>query len=454
MSFYKPQEKTLEEKLRSTIENIKKDFDAETKISLYRISDGLEANVNAYDPGWSASIIKVPVMIATLQEIDRKKLSLTTFLKTNHKYMLETYDFTSMLPNNQEISVDDLIFYMLVESDNEATNILVDKIGIETLNNSIKNLGLEKTMFSHLLCPNVPKITNEFNPDGSNLTCPADMVKIMRHIYDENFSELSNNVRIMAQTFFTYTKPSYLNKGIFRDKIIRAKVGFISDIKAGNDQHEVGIIDNDLIVCIMLNKIKNQYSYYSYKNPESKEFGGETAGTEATDNKIPSAKIEKKNKKTRWQILNDLLDPISEDYFNEIVSSYSSYHDYYPYQKSSSSEVFYNLMETISDKLYPVEKEKMWGRNRDIYEKSQQEVPYKIEGIAAGIAKTSTFQLKNPPAPSNVVYAEYEELPNSAEAIDGEYEQIKQEVNNVKKELEQAQRGYNVSDEDLPEGAD
>lgn len=117
---------------------------------------------------------------------------------------------------------------------------------------------MERSMLGHLLCPGVPRYTSQFNPDGSNITTPNDMVTLTRHIYDKNFSKLDKETRAFSNAFLSLTRPAYISTRNMADRTIKAKIGVISDPDAGSDIHETGIIDDNLAVCIMLNKIGQQ----------------------------------------------------------------------------------------------------------------------------------------------------------------------------------------------------
>lgn len=247
----------LKKDLGRTIKELKREYgvDADIKVGLYNILDKTKISIDGNQLGWAASIIKVPLMVSILEEIEKDKLSLDTQLEVDHRFTLESSDFISRLPEGSYVPVKELLYHMIVESDNEATNILADEIGIDIVNNSAWNLGLGNTMFGHLLCSKAPRYSSKFNPDGSNVTCPDDMVTIMRHIYDDSFSKLSPRIRELSDSFLSATHPMYLNQGKFeKGKRIKAKIGLISDPEDGSDIHEVGIIDDYLIVCIMLNK--------------------------------------------------------------------------------------------------------------------------------------------------------------------------------------------------------
>jgi beta-lactamase class A len=291
--------KYLENNLTKLANKLKRrEFDGEIKLSVYDMKKDISFNIDGDSKGWAASIIKFPIMIAALKEVSNNKLSLEEHLAINHKFTLEKTDIMSMLPNGQLIKLPELICEMIVNSDNEATNMIANRIGVETINNFMWDIDMNNSMLGHLLCPNVPRYTSEFNKDGSNITTPNDMVKSLRQVYDSNYSKLDDNTRKLSDYFFNFTKHGN----------IKYKIGFISDDEYGDDVHEVGIIDDRLIYAIMINKvgqkeIKNYKKYldtkYAHKHIPYDEDGIYTAFDAerkfANVNKIPIATISNQN---------------------------------------------------------------------------------------------------------------------------------------------------------------
>jgi len=263
--------KKLQKDLEKEVSDLEKSIDAEIKVSVYDIDSKLKAEVNGDKTGWAASIIKVPILAVAGQEVSKGNLELKTNFRVNHKFTLEDSDFISRLLDGSEVNMFSLLYSMIVESDNEAANIIVDNFGVNNVNNAFWKLGLNKTMLGHLLCPNVPRYTSNFNKDGSNITSTNDMVKIMRHIYDGKFSKLDLGSRLLSNVVMSFTRPSFLNEGEFKKRNIKAKVGHLFDIKDGGDIHEVGIIDKHLIVSIMMNKVgqNNGGNFGPYKTDNS-----------------------------------------------------------------------------------------------------------------------------------------------------------------------------------------
>ena len=168
----------LQRNLERKIQELnRRDFDGDLKVSFYDISEGKSASVNGSSTGWAASIIKLPVMITVADKIANGELDLETKLLVDHSMVLEETDIVSKLPINSALSVKALLYAMIVRSDNEATNILGKHVGVEEINRQMQSIGMSRSMLGHLLYRGAPRSSNDFNPDGSNITCTDDMVK-------------------------------------------------------------------------------------------------------------------------------------------------------------------------------------------------------------------------------------------------------------------------------------
>ena len=125
----------LRKDLSMTVQELRESgFDADVKVSVYDLESHSYTNVNGNNRGWAASIIKVPIMIAALTEIESGNLKLETLLQADHSLTLETYDPVSRMKDGDDVMVYDLIRHMISSSDNEATNIIAREIGIPKLN--------------------------------------------------------------------------------------------------------------------------------------------------------------------------------------------------------------------------------------------------------------------------------------------------------------------------------
>jgi len=252
--------KKLQLKLERIVEQLheRDGLDAQVKVSFYDIETGVGASVDGDKPGWAASIIKLPIMVAYLQAVEKGTVRLDDSFIIDHRFTLEQGDPISSLEAGTKVKSTTLLYAMIVRSDNEATNILADQIGVDVINESMGNLGMDRSMLGHLLCANVPRYTTEWNDDGSNITCPNDMTLLMRHLYDEQFSSLSPFVRSLSDSILSGTTAFVRDGASNKKRIIKSKGGAISDPKEGDDIHAIDIIDDRYIVSVMMNKIKSK----------------------------------------------------------------------------------------------------------------------------------------------------------------------------------------------------
>lgn len=94
----------------------------------------------------SASTIKIAIMIALFRKLERGEISL------ENTYTLKAEDKTSghgvlqHLHNGLELTIGDVVYLMMSISDNPATNILIDLLGLGEINTVMYELGLKQSV--------------------------------------------------------------------------------------------------------------------------------------------------------------------------------------------------------------------------------------------------------------------------------------------------------------------
>ncbi len=253
----------LVDKLRGKIAEYEQDLEG-ARIGL--AFQDLKGTMNSFEingrrVGWSASTIKVPVMIGTMNAIEQQKLALEEDLVVNHQLTLENYDPVSRMEPGRLVSALDLIAYMILVSDNEATNMLADKVGLENINRTIAELGAPQTMISHLLARRdlygkaVPRILTKWNKDGSNLTTAQDLTTLMAAIYSNSATKEAKYCNLMQRLLETRGDQGPLSGDLPSGTIVGAKLGFISDPEDGDDLLETAVINRDYAISITCNRL-------------------------------------------------------------------------------------------------------------------------------------------------------------------------------------------------------
>jgi beta-lactamase class A len=131
-------ESTLAAKMRA--------FHGEIGLYAKNLDSGEVVAVNADQRFPTASLIKVAVMAEVYRQIDagRVRLDQRVVLHDAEKAGDETVPL-NMLHDGTELTVSDLLKFMIAYSDNTATNLLIAKVGTGSVNALLDSLGLTKT---------------------------------------------------------------------------------------------------------------------------------------------------------------------------------------------------------------------------------------------------------------------------------------------------------------------
>lgn len=97
----------------------------------------------------SAGCMKLPVAMAVMKDVEEGKLSLNDLVLLISRDRVEGSGILKHL-NSREYTVGELILVMLVESDNTATQKLVNLIGFDELKTKFEEMGLQNTTMNDM----------------------------------------------------------------------------------------------------------------------------------------------------------------------------------------------------------------------------------------------------------------------------------------------------------------
>ena len=140
------QYKPIEDKFKSYINQSIKDGDVQN-ISVYfrGLNSGHWSGVNENDTYSPASLLKVPIMIAYLKEADSDGAVLQkqlTYHQTTDGNSGENFKPQSFILDGQTYTIEELIHYMIVDSDNNATALLQNNLDPNDLLEVYSNIGI------------------------------------------------------------------------------------------------------------------------------------------------------------------------------------------------------------------------------------------------------------------------------------------------------------------------
>lgn len=117
------------------------------------LGDGESIALGAEQPYPLASVIKLPIVACLLEQADRGHLRLDELIAMDLSDPAFSQEDGSgvltYLTSRVALSLQDLAALSLIESDNLATNVLIDRLGMETVNAFCSARGLPGTRLTH-----------------------------------------------------------------------------------------------------------------------------------------------------------------------------------------------------------------------------------------------------------------------------------------------------------------
>ena len=135
----------------------------------------------------AAGCMKLPIAVSLIKAVENKKIDFLN--KINISGEDKVYG-TGIIHefNEREYTVFELLVAMLIQSDNTATNKIIDIITMEEINSNLKEMGLNDTILNR-------KTTDERKDkdDIENITSALDLAKIWKHLYNKTYLNDENS---------------------------------------------------------------------------------------------------------------------------------------------------------------------------------------------------------------------------------------------------------------------
>ncbi|PTY81853.1 hypothetical protein B5V88_02265 [Heyndrickxia sporothermodurans] len=200
----------------------------------------------------SASLIKIPIIMAAFQQAELGKIDLEEKIEVKPEHKVGGSGVIQYLTEGTLLSVKDLLTLMIIVSDNTATNMMIDLVGQETINYFNKQIGCNHTRLERRL---MDYVARDMGLD--NVTSASDMVIFLKEIVENQFLTSKSTYEIL----------NILSGQQFQDKLpammdsdhvfVANKTGEIPGV-----EHDVAIIrhnDDQVFMAVLIDQLENQY---------------------------------------------------------------------------------------------------------------------------------------------------------------------------------------------------
>ena len=184
---------------------------------------------------FTASIIKVPIMVAVYRKVDEGELNFSQKIEIKEEDWAAGAGWLQWEKAGTKQTVGDLLLLMMTQSDNVAANALVRTVGgPEHVNEVARSMGAEDTLVYQ-------KVSSERGavPSLDNRSTPRDMVAMMRQIAQGKAAS-EKSCGYMIDLMHEDRLDWWLDAGLPEDVDAANKAGWLYKV-----YDEVGIVEDD-----------------------------------------------------------------------------------------------------------------------------------------------------------------------------------------------------------------
>jgi beta-lactamase class A len=208
-------------------------------VTLYakNLSTGEEVSIDSARPVQTASVIKLTLMLQAFEQVKLGKLKLSAPVVLTKDNQVPGSGILNLMEPGLKLTLKDAITLMMVLSDNTATNVVIDVVGLRTTNEMLAGMGLKNTYFYKKVykTPEGPMPPDQ-RKYGLGKTTAEEMARVMESIYRCDLGD-RDLCRLMITTMrnqqYRNMLPRYLERTDTSEdpSAIADKIGALDDVR-------------------------------------------------------------------------------------------------------------------------------------------------------------------------------------------------------------------------------
>jgi beta-lactamase class A len=243
-------QKVLWRKLEAKIEQVDRGLDGVMGVAIEDLITGDHYFLRENEVFAQASSIKITILANLYLQAQQGKLRLTDLYTVQSSDLVPDSDIMNGLtPGVTRITLRDLATMMVAVSDNAATNVLIDRVGMQNVNAMLDSLGLTHTRLRRKM------MDLEAAKQGrENISTPHEMMMLLDVIYH---GKLLN--KDSTEDFFkvlSTNKDSWIPRDLPAGLKIANKPGSLEAVR--NDSGIVFVEGRPYVICLMTAYLRNE----------------------------------------------------------------------------------------------------------------------------------------------------------------------------------------------------
>jgi len=242
--------KVLWQKLQASIEQVDQHLDGVMGVAIEDLTDGQHYFLHEDEVFAQASSIKITVLANLYLQAQQGKLKLTDLYTVQSSDLVADSDIMNGLtPGVTRVTFRDLATMMVAVSDNAATNVLIDRVGMQNVNAMLDSLGLTHTRLRRKMMD-----LDAAKQERENVSSPREMMTLLDTIYRGkvlNKEQTEDFFKVLSTN-----KDSWIPRDLPPDLRIANKPGSLEAVR--NDSGIVFVQGRPYVICVMTAFLRNE----------------------------------------------------------------------------------------------------------------------------------------------------------------------------------------------------
>jgi beta-lactamase class A len=243
-------QKVLWQKLGSVINSVDANLDGVMGVAIEDFKTGDQFFLHENEVFAQASSIKITVLADLYLQAQQGKLKLTDLYTVQSSDLVPDSDIMGGLtPGVTRITLRDLATMMVAVSDNSATNVLIDRVGMDKVNAMLDSLGLAHTRLRRKM------MDLEAAKQGrENISTPREMMTLLEAIYRGKLLNKESTADFFK--VLSTNKDSWIPRDLPAGVQIANKPGSLEGVR--NDSGIIFVEGRPYVICVMTAFLTNE----------------------------------------------------------------------------------------------------------------------------------------------------------------------------------------------------
>jgi beta-lactamase class A len=242
-SSVNPKQKVLWEKLAFAVQDVDQHLDGVMGIAIEDLNPGDQLFLRENEAFAQASSIKITVLANLDLQAQQGRLKLTDLYTVQNSDLVPDSDIMNGLTVGvTRITLLDLATMMVAVSDNSATNVLIDRVSMDSVNAMLESLGLARTRLRRKM------MDGEAARRGrENISTPREMMTLLEAIHRGRLLNKESTIDFFK--VLSTNKDSWIPRDLPPELKIANQPGSLEAVR--NDSGIVLVEGRPCVICMM-----------------------------------------------------------------------------------------------------------------------------------------------------------------------------------------------------------